>query len=409
MINDQILFSREQRKIKTISYAQKTCVVTLKANVPGPIKNIFHSHVVISYFTRRLSELGLPILEWYFGEDGLTVYFETKDGVEVKKVVCKWEEELPIGRLVDIDVTLKGETHSLSRLVPRKCFLCESPAFVCGRNRTHTISQLLTYFIDNSEEFFRPIIVSVIKNAMLSELNLENKFGLVSPLSNGSHKDMNSQMMKKAIEEICLPLSQAFFEGLKANQTESLMAKLIPIGLECEKLMIQATNGANAYKGFIFAGGLLLASVGFVLGKGLIYSDISRVCAEICNNLPNPTSTFGYQEYQKGFGGIRKNAKSGFQSVFKAQKLLLEYSPQNVLAKIVGEIEDSVLLKRAGNFDRYLYFKNLISKLPDDEREMMRVTDFCVQNNISIGGSADVLICAFMMDEIKKQFSFAKE
>ena len=409
MINDQILINREQRKIKTITYAQKTCVVTLKANVPGPIKNIFHAHVVISYFAKRLSEFGLPILEWYFGEDGLTVYFEAINGEDVKKIVCKWEEELPIGRLVDIDVTLKGETHSLSRPVPRKCFLCDAPAFVCGRNRTHTVSQLLTYFIDKSEEFFRPIIVSIIKNAMLSELNLENKFGLVSPLSNGSHKDMNAKIMKRAIDEICLPLSQAFFEGLKANQTNSLMERLIPIGLQCEKVMMQATNGANAYKGFIFAGGLLLASVGFVLGKGLVYTDISTVCAEICSNFLNPNSTFGYQEYQKGFGGIRKNAKSGFQSVFKAQNLLLEYSPQNVLAKIVGEIDDSVLLKRAGNFDRYLYFKNLISRLPDDEVEMTRVTEMCVQNNVSIGGSADVLICAFMMNEIKKQFSFAKE
>ena len=65
-----------------------------------------------------------------------------------------------------------------------------------------------------------------------------------------------------------------------------------------------------------------------------------------------------------------------------------------------------LIRKRAENKDRYLYFKNFISSLPDEQEKMEKATDVCIDNNLSVGGSADVLICAFMMNEIQKQFSF---
>ena len=404
MLNDKILICREERSKKTIEYAKNSSVITLKANVPGWEKNIPHAYLLVSYFAKLLINKGANLLEWFFNEDGITLYFACENGEEFKNLAISLEENLPIGRLIDIDVTLKGEKISLSRENPRKCFLCSNPAFLCGRNKTHTIGELLTYFTTTTENYLRPIIANAVKTAMEKELSVENKFGLVTLTSNGSHLDMNASIMQKAIEEISLPLSNAFFVGLRANDLTTLMEKLVPIGLECEKAMFTATNGKNAYKGFIFAGGVLLASVGYALGKGLNYKEVSSVSAKICANLPTPTNTFGFNSYKSGFGGIRKNAKGGFLSVFNAEKLLNTCSPEKVLATIVGEIEDSVLLKRAGSIEKYNYYKNLIATA--NEKEYKNITKLCIENNISIGGSADVFICVIMMQEMKKHFAF---
>ncbi len=404
MITDKILICREQRSEKTIEYAKKFSVITLKANVPGWEKNIPHAYLVVSYFVKILTNKGAKLLEWFFNQDGITVYFSCDNGEEYKAFTCHLEETLPIGRLVDIDITLKDNASSLSRTTPRKCFLCSKPAFLCGRNKTHTLSELLAYFTTTTENYLRPIIAESIKLALQTELSVENKFGLVTLTSNGSHKDMNASIMQKAIEEISLPLSNAFFVGLRATTTNNLMKELIPIGLLCENSMLKATNGINAYKGFIFAGGVLLASVGYVLGKGLTYKEITNICKEICANLPTPTNTFGYKSYQLGFGGIRENAKNGFLSVFNAEKLLDTCPAQMVLAKITDDIEDSVLLKRAGSLEKYKYFKNLIATCKEEDVE--KITNLCVENNVSIGGCADVYICSIMMQELKKHFSF---
>lgn len=404
MIYDPILTAREQRKIKMVNYAKNYNVATIKANVPGFDKNLPHALLIISYFVKKAIWNDFSVLEWSFGADGVTVYVSVKDGVEFKKTACKWEETLPIGRLIDIDVTLKDTAYSLSRSTARKCFLCDNLAFVCGRNKTHTTSELLCYFLTTTETYLRPIIINCIKNAMQQELALEDKFGLVTLTSNGSHLDMDATLMKNAIESICTPLSQAFFIGLTATNLNTLMQKLIPIGFECENAMLQATNQKNAYKGFIFAGGLLLASVGYALGKGISYNEVSSICSQICSELPAPTKTFGYSAYKQGFGGIRENAKSGFLSVFKAEKELNVYSPHKVLANIVYNIEDSVLLKRAKTFERYNYFKNIIYN--STEETAKNVTDLCIKNNISVGGSADVYICALLLNEIKKHFAF---
>ena len=404
MINDKILLCREQRSKKTVEFAKNASIITLKANVPGCEKNIPHAYLVVSYFVKLLVNKGANLLEWFFNEDGITVYFSCSNGEEYKKIACHLEESLPIGRLIDIDITLKGNTSSLARTTPRKCFLCSNPAFICGRNKTHTIGELLTHFATTTENYLQPIVANAVKTAMEKELSVENKFGLVTLPSNGSHLDMDAKLMQRAINEIYSLLPSAFFVGLKANNLNILMNKLIPIGLECEKAMLTATNQKNAYKGFIFAGGVLLASFGYALGKGLTYQEVSSTCAKICANLPIPTNTFGYNSYKNGFGGIRENAKNGFLSVFNAEKQLNTCSPQKILANIVCEIEDSVLLKRAGSLENYNYYKNLISTAKEENFE--NITNLCIKNNVSIGGSADVFICAIMMQELKKSFAF---
>ncbi len=404
MVDDKILIARELRAQKIKELSQKSDTVTVKSNVPGWEKNIDSAHILSAYFIKRCAELGVYDIERLDGADGLTYFGKTADGKALKEKAVNLEQTHPIGRFIDIDITLKGEEKSLSRKDMRKCYLCDRPAFICGREKTHTTSQLLSFFNDKTQSYFENLIENIIKYSMLEELNLDDKFGLVTPTSNGSHTDLNYSVMVSAINAVNARLKDAFFIGFKAEKTDNLLDKLRPIGIECEDKMLSATDGANAYKGFIFVGGALLAAAGFCLKKGKPFSEIYNVCANICADLSTPLSTFGFSAYKNGFGGIRKQAKMGFPAVKKAKQLLENNSLITVLKNIVKSIDDSVLLKRAKSVERYEYFKNLISNCADGREK--QVTKECIENNISIGGAADILIAALMLKKIEKTFYF---
>ena len=409
MVNDRILIDREKRSHKIRQLSQLSDVVCLKANVPGLDKNTPFAKVLIAYFAKTLQNTGLSLHEKLGGFDGDCCLFLTNNGKILKKRFVRLEDRHPLGRFCDVDVTLKNANTSLSRKKLRKCFICNKPAFVCGKNNTHTHKELLNHVNKQTEIYFTALLAKVVGDSMMTELNLTDKFGLVSKTSNGSHSDLNYRLMKNAVNRIKTPLVQCFFVGLNAKNCNDMLSLLRPIGLKCEKEMYDATKGANAYKGFIFIGGVILASVGYLINKSLPYDQLQNVIRDVCKDIDSTPdkNTFGYKSYHTdGFGGIRKLASNGFDVILKESKTPNKPLLQT-LCDVVGEIDDSVLLKRSLSFERYFYFKNLISSVEtSNKKQVAQLNKLCVQNNISIGGSADVLIATVLLKKLNEIFYF---
>ena len=403
MVNDKILLAREERRNILSTLTKSSDAVTLKANIPGENKNLIEANLLVNYFIKKISSFPLSLSEIIKSEDGTVAFFTTDKGEEIKKECVFIEENHPLGRLIDIDVTLKGQRESLSRGKMRRCFLCANPAFVCGREKRHTTSELLRFFADKTNEHISSIIEEVIEESMLKELNLENKFGLVCPSTNGAHQDLNYSIMKGAISVIKKPLAKAFFLGLRGEDINSIMQKLIPLGILCEEEMKKVTFNSNAYKGFIFVGGLLLASIGYVIKTDGCASDIYKNAGRIVESYAFPTNTFGAKAFKGGFGGVREEARKGFPSVKLVEEYLENNSLHSALIFALKNLEDSVLYTRAKSEERYNYFKNLITNSHGREGE---VSAYCIENNISIGGSADVLIASVMVKKNKGNFLF---
>lgn len=414
---ERILQAREERRTLVCELSRHGAVVTVKANVPGMDKNIPAARLCVAYFARLAENMGAHDLVSLEGDDGKCFVGKISDAEEYKAQAVSLEENHPIGRLVDIDVTEKCTDHSLTRGRLRRCFLCGEAAFVCSRRGSHTKNELIKYFDKSTSDFFLDYISRLSYEAMMAELELEDKFGLVSPTSCGSHCDLNYGSMLAAAETICPTLAQCFIVGLNAARAEGMLLRLRPIGVLCEEKMLKATRGANAYKGFIFVGGVLLAAAGFVIGQGLSFANIWQTARKICLDMLDgmPEDTFGYTAFTKnGFGGIRAEASAGFPTVrFAEEQLSAELdstSRLKVLTDIVGRAEDSVLLKRAGCIERYEYYKDLISSLDvKNKEELERVNRSCVSENISIGGSADILIAAVLMRKIRNSFITEKK
>ncbi len=409
MKTDEILLAREERRKIIEQFTQTRGAVTVKANVPGREKSIKESYLLVRLFAETAGVTDAS--RKYFGEgaDGPWIIFDA-DSADLKEKAVIIEETHPLGRFIDIDVYPKNGRSSVPRGYMRKCFLCGKPAFVCGRQGTHSASDLVGFLVKTVREYFYRQVSSVLKDSLMTELNLENKFGLVSPLSNGSHKDLNYDIMVKTQTAIIPHLTKMFFTGLDGG-ISGLMDEIRKEGIVAEQAMLGASGGANAYKGFIFVAGIILAAAGCVAGTGGsyddIFSDIRLMTKDIMNDFDGSTDTFGKKAYiEWGIGGVRSHASGGFTAVREAAERLDDRTDENLLRTltyIVGSIDDTVLLKRSGNMEKYRYFKEKISAADTSDAEAVRLLNAeCLKENISIGGSADVLAAAAMLNSIKK-------
>jgi triphosphoribosyl-dephospho-CoA synthase len=96
--------------------------------------------------------------------------------------------------------------------------------------------------------------------ALLQELAVWPKPGLVSYADSGSHADMDAAMLQASAEA----LRPFLAELARAGQDGSDMAGLRAIGLRAEAAMLAVTGGVNTHRGAIFGLGLLCAAAGTV-------------------------------------------------------------------------------------------------------------------------------------------------
>lgn len=69
--------------------------------------------------------------------------------LDIKSISIDLEDNETIGRLLDIDVFINNTSVSREQLKvgTRSCYLCSTSAKDWGRNRTHTVEQLLKHML----------------------------------------------------------------------------------------------------------------------------------------------------------------------------------------------------------------------------------------------------------------------
>lgn len=399
-----ILENREEKNLFIQKYIDKYQVITLKANVPGNDKNIKEAYVLINYFDKLLYNLGFEKSYFLDGADGpMYIYFTDKNN-NVKEKTIKLEEST-LGRFVDIDVFNSYKSENRTNL--RKCFICDKPAFVCAREKNHSLDELLKYLKQTVENELVKIIRNLCDKAIMEELNIHPKFGLVTPYSNGSHKDMNYKLMIKAKNAILDSLSEMFLVGYKGHDLKEIFRRNRIVGLEAERKMYEATNNVNAYKGLIFDLGLVLSAAGYILGnsnnENSIFDVIRTMTVGLTDELKIGNETFGkvaYQSYK--VDGARGEAERGFPNV----QYLLNNNMSNMesLIYLISNSDDTVLLKRCGSFEKYQEIKGVFQNMSTEKDKVECLTDKCIEMNLSFGGAADLLIVYLFIKELKNIF-----
>lgn len=418
-MSHNILDARESRFDKIILLAKNhEFIVSLKANIPGDDKNIYASHFLTSLFENELKKkFTLDYINMYEGSDGpfLLCSIVSKNGLTIKKALIDIENNHPLGRLIDLDLYIRGQMVSRSDLniSKRKCLICDNDAAVCSRNKTHSTFDLLNIIDDNILKFLKTQVSQNIDMAILQELNLEIKFGLVTPSSSGSHPDMNYELMFNSKEIIIPHLVRIFELGFLYPDDKDLLEKARLIGIEAETQMFDMTKQINTYKGLIYILGFVLLSLGILVKKNRplmsIYQQVKELAQNILLDFEKDGMTAGQQAYSKyRMLGIRGEVFNGLGTIQKANRYFKSFNISDsnhqhaILLYIILNAEDTVLLKRAGSIENYNKVKQLVEKLnPYDSEELLDFTTYCIEENLSFGGSADLFIVFHFLGLIK--------
>ncbi|MDD4212785.1 MAG: citrate lyase holo-[acyl-carrier protein] synthase [Bacilli bacterium] len=422
MNEESILAAREDRLTHIRNHlGPNEAIICIKANIPGEYKNSKEAYTLLSIFNIECQQ-DYIILDKEFVEsaDGPYILIKTPIDANIKKNLIDIETNHPLGRMIDLDYYVSDEksvTRQSLGLSPRKCYLCNRDAIQCIREKTHSDKRIFTYIQTQVYAYVQDIIEHLVIRSIKRELDLEHKFGLVTPSSNGSHLDMNYTLMMRSAKALLFSFTQMFWIGFDGISLETIYAQGKKQGLAAEKLMYDVTNDVNTYKGLIFILGLALMSGGYAISHQQTLDGLFDNIRIMTKNIFEESNyqTFGekaYREYQ--IGGAREEAYRGYPTVKKAMNTLLE-APiiddevlHMTLIDIIGSTDDTVLVKRAGSLEAYRRYKNLITNIKTyDLKTIIEVTEECIRGNISCGGAADILITALFLVDFSRKLLIA--
>jgi len=264
-------------------------------------------------------------------------------------------------------------------------------------------------------------------HAMMLEVHLTPKPGLVDCASSGAHSDMDINTFIQSSDALRPFMKQfvrvgASMENLPAK---SLLPGLRKVGIQAEKAMFHATNGVNTHKGMIFTLGLICGAVGWLHRKGLSYDSlrvravIKECCASlVADDLRSSTkipATAGERLYQElGLTGIRGEAANGYPTIYQFglpvyEKAIAagrseEQAMSQTLLSLMAKNSDSNLVSRGG-LEGLDYVQQqakgiLCGSATEFESKITWLDQQLIERNLSPGGSADLLAATWLLAQL---------
>ena len=199
----QMLWAREERAARQQALLEQygMPLVSFVMNIAGPVKD--------SPLIRQGFALGEKLLFQQLLRENVPCVYQEKvnaptgpeglyvvkaSAVQVKDLTEELEEGLPLGRLWDMDV-ISPQGIKLERAAPRRCLLCGQPAQVGARSSSHPLEELQNQTRQLLEEtIFRweqETAAFLTCRALLYEVSVTPKPGLVDRQNSGSHQDMD--------------------------------------------------------------------------------------------------------------------------------------------------------------------------------------------------------------------------
>ncbi|MGV0168680.1 triphosphoribosyl-dephospho-CoA synthase [Furfurilactobacillus sp. WILCCON 0119] len=267
-------------------------------------------------------------------------------------------------------------------------------------------------------------LAQTAERALLYEVTVNPKPGLVDPVSAGPHPDMNVFTFIDSATSLRPYFYQCAQVGLAVIEPvnwQAVFEQIRALGIIAEQTMFTATKQVNTHKGAVFSLGVLVTATAAQLAVGYKYSSeqVFAITKQMLAGLSkrdfdrlkqrNPQQlTAGERQFLKyGKLGIRGEAEAGFPTV---ATLALPFLRQqtgsvmdrllNVLIKIAGETDDSNLIKRAGNPEittwmheqSEQFFQLGGAQAPAGRAALVKLNQAMFDQHLSLGGSADLLI-----------------
>ena len=318
---------------------------------------------------------------------------------ELKALALAEEACHPAARLCDLDV-IGTDGEKLSRPQPRTCLVCGGPAGPCSRSRAHGLPAIQAA----AEALLRTLAADRLSEyaaeALLKEVDLTPKPGLVDRRNNGAHSDMDLPLFHRSAQALRPYFRRAAELGLERGDC---MPALQQAGLEAEAAMFAATGGVNTHKGAVYAFGLILAAYASTLVRG---GDLYEAASSLAGaGVPPDPDTHGQQARTLyGASGARGEALLGFPHARKAARVLQDEGPLAALLTLLAETDDTNLLHRGGQ-EGLRFVQERAADILRGPAEaypalLEALDDACIARDLSPGGSADLLALAFLLERL---------
>lgn len=161
----KVLDSREERWEMRKNLAEKynSTIISITLCIPLALRinedfwNIFLNLCTKFYKNLKQRDKTANFEGHMRGCDGPAYFISSKEQAEeIKKLCVDYEENIPGARMLDIDV-MNSEKIQISRsdigLPPRKCFICNNPAYLCVSGRAHSPEQINNYIYKLKNEY----------------------------------------------------------------------------------------------------------------------------------------------------------------------------------------------------------------------------------------------------------------
>ena len=316
---------------------------------------------------------------------------------ELKALAMDLESGSPAGRLCDMDV-IAPDGGKLSRPAPRTCLVCGGPAAPCARSRAHGLPAVQEAAQALLEDFAAQRLAELAVQALLEEVDQTPKPGLVDRNNRGAHRDMDRDLFHRSARSLLPYFRQAVTLGL---ERADCMGPLQAAGLAAERVMLAETGGVNTHRGAVYAFGLILAAMGSRLARG---GDVFAGAAALAESgLPPAAGSHGQRAQQRyGAPGARGEALAGFPHARHAWAALARPGGRDAaLLTLLAEVEDTNLLHRGGPEGLALVqsrARSILAASPPAYGEgLLDLDRACIAQNLSPGGSADLLALALFL------------
>lgn len=261
--------------------------------------------------------------------------------------------------------------------------------------------------------------------ALLDEVSLEHKPGLVCPQSQGSHTDMDYAVFQRSIMALNGYFQAQCVNGFQRASFEDIRQ----CGVHAELNMMAATAQINTHKGAIFNLGFASAAVGRCLAENrpVYASDIGQVLKESWQNellhhlQRNPNSHGQRMRSQYGITGAIEEVASGFKTVFDvalpaysdtyAKTENKNMASMQALFSLMASVQDTNIVWRGG-MSALLIVQDMAKQFLAQGgvlqqhwlQQVQIIADYFVQHRLSPGGSADLLGVTLFLNQVEHEF-----
>ncbi|MBH2070546.1 MAG: triphosphoribosyl-dephospho-CoA synthase [Burkholderiales bacterium] len=263
-----------------------------------------------------------------------------------------------------------------------------------------------------------------VLQALLDEVTLTPKPGLVDLRSRGAHADLNWALMCHSacvLQPVFAAMAQAAWES---DDDDGLRQRIGAIGRDGEALMLAATDGVNTHRGAIWALGLLVTAAAQQVARGasLAPQAVAARAGALArlHDRSAPVATGNKGELaclQYQVDGARGQARAGFPLVTCAGLPALHASRArgdnettarlNALLAIISQLDDTCVLSRGGETALLALQAGAAQVLAAGgaataagSQALLVLEAVALARGVSPGGAADLLAATLFLDRL---------